>query len=256
MKSEDQMLTKTFCHIDGITINTEMALWSKGISDWDSFLLQHNKIDFLPRSKVARILDALPASREALSRRDMAYFKQGLPGKEHWRLVDLGPIAYVDIETTGISRYDNDITLIGIYDGTTTYSYIRGDNLPQAHAKLQEFDILVTFNGKQFDLPFIESHFGCTYSAAHLDLRYMLREIGLQGGLKSIERQLGIDRGDDLAGVDGFEAVRLWQRHCRGDLTALAKLVKYNREDVVNLKALLTHYLSAKRHRLPSGLSL
>ncbi len=73
----------------------------------------------------------------------------------------------------------------------------------------------------------------------HVDLRYALRKIGLSGGLKHIEKKVGISRGDDLEGVDGYEAVKLWHRYERGDEAALDKLIRYNIEDVVNLKTLM-----------------
>ena len=59
----------------------------------------------------------------------------------------------------------------------------------------------------------------------------------LRGGLKSVEYQLGIDR--DSVGIDGLEAVRLWWRYVEMfDLDALNILLKYNKEDVQNLKVL------------------
>jgi uncharacterized protein YprB with RNaseH-like and TPR domain len=59
----------------------------------------------------------------------------------------------------------------------------------------------------------------------------------LRGGLKAVERQLGIERR--LKDVNGWEAVKLWWRYVDSfDLEALDRLLEYNREDVVNLKAL------------------
>jgi uncharacterized protein YprB with RNaseH-like and TPR domain len=59
----------------------------------------------------------------------------------------------------------------------------------------------------------------------------------LRGGFKAVERQLGIPR--QLSGIDGFEAVRLWWKYKNdGDHNALALLLKYNEEDVRNLKVL------------------
>ncbi len=59
----------------------------------------------------------------------------------------------------------------------------------------------------------------------------------LYGGLKSLERQLGIERR--LVGIDGYEAVKLWWRYVDSfDLDALNTLLQYNKEDVVNLKSL------------------
>jgi len=240
------MLTTTFSHIKGVSANFEKQLLDAGINHWDEFLEQmHGLVDF-PKTKLENIKNALFASKEALEKNDLQYFKNTLKPKEHWRLAKMGKVAYVDIETTGLSRYSDTMTILGIYDGITSQSYINGKNLGDAKEKLKEFDIVVTFNGKQFDIPFIEHYFSYTYDFVHLDLRYMLKELGLQGGLKSIENQLGINRGSDLQGVDGFEAIKLWQQYKRGNKAALDKLLRYNEQDIVNLKSLLDYYIKAK----------
>ena len=52
-----------------------------------------------------------------------------------------------------------------------------------------------------------------------------------------MERQLGIER--KTTEVTGYEAVRLWWRYIDSfDLDALNLLLEYNKEDVINLKAL------------------
>ena len=62
-------------------------------------------------------------------------------------------------------------------------------------------------------------------------------EQGLYGGLKAVERKLGIPR--NVMGVDGSEAVRLWWRsEDDGDQGTLDTLLEYNREDVGNLRLL------------------
>lgn len=240
------MLTKTFSHIEGITANFEKQLKDKGVHKWDDFFERMHLFDDLSKDKLEKISHSISASKQALAKNDLHYFKNILKPKEHWRLCKLGKIAYVDIETTGLSRWSNDITIIGIYDGTIPHIYVDGKNLEQAGEKLKEFDIVVTFNGKQFDMPFIEHHFSCNYDVIHLDLRYMLKELGLQGGLKSIENQLGINRDADLEGVDGFEAVRLWYQYKRGNQEALIKLLRYNAQDIINLKSLLNYYLDKR----------
>jgi len=241
------MLTRTFSHIKGISADFEQQLNAKGITNWDTFFEKIEMLSHLPKNKIEKIKTELALSKQALVKNDLHYFKKLLKPKEHWRLSKIGKIAYVDIETTGLSRLSDEITIIGIYDGVTPHLYVNGKNLMDARDKLKEFDILVTFNGKQFDLPFIEHHFSCNYDIIHLDLRYMLKELGLQGGLKSIETQLGIQRDDDLTGVDGFEAVRLWYQYKRGNQSALQKLLRYNEQDIVNLKTLLQHYLNKKQ---------
>ena len=240
------MLTKTFSHIQGISSNFELKLRDSGIKHWDDFLTQMHHLTHLPKAKLEKIQMGLQVSKQALMNNDLNYFKNSLKPKEHWRLARMGKIAYVDIETTGLYKSSDAITLLGIYDGHVSNIYIKDKNLHEAHAKLKEFDIIVTFNGKQFDLPFIEYHFSYQYDFVHLDLRYMLKELGLQGGLKSIENQLGISRDTDLQGMDGFEAVRLWRQYQRGNQYALQKLLRYNEQDIVNLKFLLNYYLDQK----------
>jgi hypothetical protein len=58
----------------------------------------------------------------------------------------------------------------------------------------------------------------------------------LRGGLKRIEASLGIPRR--LRGIGGYDAMVLWQRWEEGDEGALATLLDYNRDDVVNLATL------------------
>jgi uncharacterized protein YprB with RNaseH-like and TPR domain len=68
---------------------------------------------------------------------------------------------------------------------------------------------------------------------------YPLRRIGYSGGLKNIEKLLGISRSEDTEGMTGFDAVKLWRQYERGDREALDKLIKYNKEDIVNLKTII-----------------
>lgn len=156
-------------------------------------------------------------------------------------------IAFVDIETTGLSKEYHDITLIGIYDGQDVHQYIKGKNLEDAKTKLSEFKTIVTFNGKCFDVPFIEHKLETTCDHLHLDLRYLLKEFGLAGGLKKIEKELGLVRDEDIAHIDGFFAVRLWHDYIAGSVEALELLLKYNKEDIVNLKTLLNWYIEKKK---------
>ena len=65
----------------------------------------------------------------------------------------------------------------------------------------------------------------------------------LYGGLKSVERQLGVERR--LVDMNGWEAVRLWWKYVESfDLDALDRLLEYNKEDVVNLKTLKAKLLN------------
>ena len=71
----------------------------------------------------------------------------------------------------------------------------------------------------------------------HRDLMYACWDRNLHGGLKAVEKALGTARR--LTEADGLEAVRLWEQYERyGDLSALRRLLDYNKEDVLNLKSL------------------
>ena len=99
--------------------------------------------------------------------------------------------------------------------------------------------VIYTYNGSRFDLPFIDHALGINLAERfrHRDLMYDCWRKNLYGGFKAVERQLGIER--ELTEVNGLEAVRLWWRYTDCfDLEALDRLLKYNREDVLNLKAL------------------
>jgi uncharacterized protein YprB with RNaseH-like and TPR domain len=240
------MIQNTFSFIDGVSENSELKIKESGITSWDNFLEKHHELDCLPQSKLDKIKSELFFAKEAYNNNNLNYFKQKVVDREHWKLKDMGKIAYVDIETTGLSRWSHEITTIGIYDGIEPKIYIQGKDLHEAYDKLDEFDIVVTFNGKQFDMPFIEHHGKRKYDLIHLDMRFLLKELGFSGGLKKIELELGISRPDEVANVNGFEAVRLWRRYKQGDLRALETLVKYNIEDIVNLKFLLEYYVTQK----------
>ncbi len=67
---------------------------------------------------------------------------------------------------------------------------------------------------------------------------FAARRLGLQGGLKFIERELQIHREDAIEGLDGWDAVRLWQRWRGGEEAALDLLLRYNAADARNLEPL------------------
>ncbi|MCD6359026.1 MAG: ribonuclease H-like domain-containing protein, partial [Dehalococcoidia bacterium] len=98
---------------------------------------------------------------------------------------------------------------------------------------------IYTYNGSRFDLPFIHTSLKLDLADYHQhhDLMYDCWKVGLRGGLKSVEQQLGIQRM--LTGVDGLEAIRLWYSYQNDDDDyALRTLLRYNEEDVINLKIL------------------
>ena len=153
--------------------------------------------------------------------------------------------AYLDIETTGLSPARCSLTVIGIHlvdDRTQEFVQLVGDEITDEALldTLSPVGRIYTYNGSCFDLPFIDSALGldlCHYCHHH-DLMYDCWQQDLRGGLKAVERQLGITR--ELTEVNGWEAVKLWYRYINyGDEFALTKLLAYNKEDVINLRMLL-----------------
>ena len=101
---------------------------------------------------------------------------------------------------------------------------------------VDDASLLVSFNGIRFDQPFLETSFGVDVDVPHLDLMYPCKTVGLDGGLKQVERDIGVER--DRPDISGRDAVRLWREHESGVDGALDTLISYNREDAVNLKTL------------------
>jgi len=249
------MLTSTFCHLPGISVRNERHLWDSGISTWDQLLDQSEPPLSVGRLRTAREL--LPEAQARLAAGDPRWFTDRLSSKEHWRLFPefRQRTAYLDIETTGLERDRDSITTIALYDGRNIRTYVQGENLEAFADDIGAYDLLVTYNGKCFDIPFIENALRIRLPQAHIDLRYVLHQLGYRGGLKGCERQLGLDRGE-LDGIDGFFAVLLWRDYRRsGQRAALETLLAYNIEDVVNLENLMVQAYNLKLAETPFAAS-
>lgn len=234
------MLRETFVHIPGVGYRTEERLWRTGIRTWDDFSATRRP-SRLPLTLAHRIEDEIARSSEALRRERHRYFARSLPPRDHWRAWRefRHAIAFLDIETTGLSIGREAVTVVGVYDGTRKRSFIRGDNLEDLPATMRRAKLLVTFNGARFDVPFLRKAFPrMALDQIHLDLLHPLRRLGFVGGLKAIESQVGIVRSEETSGLAGFDAVRLWHAYEAGDEDALDLLLEYNMEDVVNLEPL------------------
>jgi uncharacterized protein len=164
--------------------------------------------------------------------------------------------AFLDIETTGFHTVYNEITVVGIYitDGIEERCIqlvgekICSDAILEALEGVQN---IYTYNGHRFDLPFIQSRHGVNLESGfkHCDLMHHCWRNNLYGGLKAVERSLGIQRR--LKEVNGYEAVRLWWRYINDyDRSALQTLLEYNKEDIVNLKVIRDILIPEKKQIL------
>lgn len=112
--------------------------------------------------------------------------------------------------------------------------------LAQMHELMSEADAVVTFNGDKFDLPklngaFVESGLPPLPPTPSIDLRRTTKKLGyISGKLMFLGGHLGIGEKIDTGGF------KLWADVLKGDERAWAKMVRYNKQDVVLLERLYT----------------
>ncbi len=249
------MLRSTFVHLPGVGRVTEAGLWRAGVTDWTELAARAGSLG-LASPQTERLAREVAASERALAERDAEYFGRRLPDGEAWRVdPEFRPqSAFLDIETTGLSPYAGIVTVVTVHGAGSTRTFIAGEDLEELPAYLRRFPVWVTFNGRRFDVPFLQAAFPhLADPPLHIDLRFLLYRLGHAGGLKRIEERLGIGDRTGVEGVSGLDAVRLWQEYRRGSRAALDRLVRYNRADTVNLEPLLDLASSELARRLLPG---
>jgi len=235
------MLGRTFCHLPGVGPKSETLLWDAGVHAWEDVLSGRT----LPVSpgKAELLRQGARQSQAALEAQDADWFAERLRTAHAWRLFPhfLPHAGYLDIETDG--ERDPVVTAVALLHQGRLTSYVHGRNMHELERDLDRVKVLVTFNGKCFDVPVIERVLGMRCPRAHVDLRFVLRGLGQAGGLKACEKRYGISRRE-LDGVDGWSAVLLWREWERtGDPRVLETLLAYNAADVLSLEVLLAHAL-------------
>jgi uncharacterized protein YprB with RNaseH-like and TPR domain/predicted nuclease with RNAse H fold len=236
------MLQQTFVHIPGIGRHTELALWEHGIHSWDDADRFEKRFGAVGARLQEKLDKYIPLSRKAIRQKDASFFERLSTLGEAWRLFpDFAEVCvYLDIETTGLSSVFDMVTMVGLYDGRKYKAFVQGDNLSDFPTHLRNYSVVVTFNGAGFDLRFLRLAFpDLTLPPIHIDLRWTTRKLGMKGGLKLVEEQLGLKRPESVENLTGYDATVLWAKYLRGEKSALDKLIQYNTEDVVHLKAIM-----------------
>jgi uncharacterized protein YprB with RNaseH-like and TPR domain len=246
------VLQATFQLAPGIGPYRERQLWAQGVTRWEAFAPGGEAL-LSPRLD-GRIAEAVAAARSALAAQDADRLAAMMPRRERWRLYAAfaDDAAFLDIETDGADL----VTAVGVLDRSGPRVFLRGRDLDAFPDATASWKLLVTFNGLSFDVPVLRRAFpGWRPPLAHVDLRHLFGRLGHQGGLKLLEQTSGVGRPGHLAGVDGAEAVRLWERHRAGDPAALRRLAEYNLYDAVNLKALMAlgYNRMIERYGLPGA---
>ncbi|HYQ29925.1 MAG TPA: ribonuclease H-like domain-containing protein [Polyangiaceae bacterium] len=116
--------------------------------------------------------------------------------------------------------------------------------------RLEACDLLVSYNGKAFDLPLLNGRMVMNRrpklpDRAHLDLLHIARRLhkGRLGPCRLIGLEadvLGFQRGPDIAGIDIAPRYAHFLRS--GDESALEDVVEHNAWDVVSMAALVGLY--------------
>ncbi len=243
---KEDLLRCTFQHLPGISASKEAKFWAEGILDWTDVKQASPTQPDLYDERASSLQLALEASEEALANRDITYFAGRLPKREYYRIASTFPeyCVFLDIETTGLSTYYDKITVVGWSLGDKYTALIEPRSIEKLQCDIRENPLVVTFNGTLFDLPFLAKCLNADWSRiVHIDLRYLAKRVGLTGGQKRIESEIGLDRDSGLEHLDGAEAVALWFDYKEGELNALRQLVRYNHADIEGMKFLFEEAL-------------
>jgi uncharacterized protein YprB with RNaseH-like and TPR domain len=215
----------------------------------------NQNVEALPHSRTGRRRnpggDAVFVSNFPIPNYHAAMF---LPGMENLATCDdlglddlarhLSRAAFFDIETEGLGK-EAGVTMIACLLGNHVDVFTRDANLDEFLSRIESADLLVSFNGATFDEPKLLDHFRIpNLPRPHLDLRKLCKVRGITGGLKQIEKRIGLFRPADIAAMSGEDADWMWRAWEKDHDEALRrKLLRYCAADVVALRHLAAHLL-------------
>lgn len=165
-------------------------------------------------------------------------------------------VCFLDIETTGFSRKYNFIYLIGIVffnskEKRWELIQIFAENinsekeiLLQLIEYVKDFDLILTYNGDSFDIPFINSRLELysidfnLFSIDNYDIYKLIKENKIylefeNYKLKTIERNLQIFRDDIYSGGDCIQFYKDYVKN--GDVELLDRILQHNYDDLFYL---------------------
>ncbi len=228
------MLRKSFILFSGIGAKKERRLWSEGAMDWSDLFSKS-----APSGTSAVRFELENAEANYAAQHD-AYFYDLLPSGERWRMLSSFSkrFAFIDVELDRFSRYAEP-TLLGICRGGLYIPLVRGFNLDSKSVEqaLNGADVLVTYNGRRHDIHFLRQLLGREGRRLRMiDLRFVARKAGFSGGLKQLERTIGVERSRYVELAAHGQTARLWKMwKSNGSRSALELLMAYNKEDTCNL---------------------
>lgn len=173
----------------------------------------------------------------------------------------MGEVLVLDVETTGLSRKTDVITTACWYYKGEWNRWVRDLDSPELFkSHWMESDVLVTFNGRNFDEKFVIKDLGLHQHENHRDVMHDGWRLGYKGGLKSVSESIGLPRPPEIQGMDGRAAITLWESWSSGDEEALELLSLYNAWDVWLTRGLYQKFVLNQNpeteHRIPWRLDL
>lgn len=174
----------------------------------------------------------------------------GMP-ENFYKIYGEMPFAIFDIETTGLNPFYNKVILIGIlyYNGSQIILeqlFCRSKKeeinlLTTFIDKIKDFPLVISYNGDNFDIPFLSKRIELNKMNAKmpnfcsLDLLKIVRsyqkKFDLENcKLKTLERFLGIQRNDMISGE---ESVKLYNQYeLTGDKELRNTILLHNHDDL------------------------
>ncbi|MBI4684950.1 MAG: ribonuclease H-like domain-containing protein [Nitrospirae bacterium] len=234
------MIKNTFSILNGIGEKLERRLWGDGILKWEDFIYAHD-INFISPNKKLFFDETLSSALSELENSNASYFAETVKRREHWRLFEVfkRDAVCLDIETNGFMPDKGGyVTVVGLYDGFDYRCLVKGNGLNPENLKkeISGYKYLITFYGAAFDIPFLlRTMPEIKFDMPHFDICFSVKRLGFKGGLKALESEIGIERAEAVRGMNGYDAVKLWEHAKGGSTEARDLLIFYNREDTVNL---------------------
>ncbi len=210
-------------------------------------------------------IDALPLEFNELPKVVVDW--AGLDGSHRWSKED---ILVLDLETTGLVRGGTLAFLIGLGYYDQGQYVVEQIFLSQPEAEINSFDrlrqrleekaLIVTFNGKTFDLPILESRFLVNNlwlplrQRPHLDVLHLARRLWKNRApscnLETLEYYiLGHIRDRELDIPGSLIPQTYYQFLMNGDPELIRRIFVHNQSDVLHTAALLA--LIADKVRMP-----
>ncbi len=238
------MIEQSFKFLHGFNRELQREMHRRGIRTWSDFL-ERESVEGIPDDVKSAVDNQLREMSEALENKEYRYFAKNIPPSSHWRLYrrlkDERRLCYMDIETTGLQFFNDEVTVVGIFDGSYHQALIAGVDLTAENIRtlLSPFDMIVSHYGLKFDIPFLKYKYpDIDFCGLHFDLSFIGRKLEMGRGLKDMEKHFGITRDEDVASLDGCHAVHLWENYIEGNKESLDLLIQHNRNDTENLAVL------------------